>query len=196
MSPNKPMVSHTPMTSTTYRIPLDHFTSTTSNVVTVSDQLLVGSHTILPLQLTRSTMVPQVMSVSIESLIITQYRIGTPLFLRSNTSLPPGYNTLNTSISNPTQSPSEGPNIFVPSGYNAANSFVPTPTRVLSRGPNIPPPPPPPHGGSNHTNPSSSNQVGGTSHFVSSSFQILIGGQPQVGGKPQVGCYTLFWSPQ
>jgi hypothetical protein len=57
---NQPMASHTPVTSTAYTVPLDHFTGTTSNVVIVSDQLLVGSHTILPLQLTSSNLVPQV----------------------------------------------------------------------------------------------------------------------------------------
>jgi hypothetical protein len=46
---NKPMESHTLVTSTTYTVPLDHFTGMTSNVVIVSDQLLVGSHTMLPL---------------------------------------------------------------------------------------------------------------------------------------------------
>jgi hypothetical protein len=60
------MSSHTPITSTSYTVPLDHFTGTTSNVVTVSDQLLVGSHTILPLQLTSSTTVPQVTHVSVQ----------------------------------------------------------------------------------------------------------------------------------
>jgi hypothetical protein len=55
----QPMTSHTPMNSTPYTVPLDHFTDRTNNVVTVSDQLLVGSHTILPLHLTNSTMVPQ-----------------------------------------------------------------------------------------------------------------------------------------
>jgi hypothetical protein len=49
MSPNQPMSSHTPVTSIAYTVPLDHFTRTTSNVVTVSDSLLVGTHTILPL---------------------------------------------------------------------------------------------------------------------------------------------------
>ena len=46
---NQPMESHTPVNSTTYTVPLDHFTGTSSNVVIVLDQLLVGSHTILPL---------------------------------------------------------------------------------------------------------------------------------------------------
>jgi hypothetical protein len=49
MSPNKPMSSHTLMNSTDYTIPLDHFTGTTNNVVMISIQLLVGSHTIIPL---------------------------------------------------------------------------------------------------------------------------------------------------
>jgi hypothetical protein len=105
--------------------------------------------------------------------------------LRSNPSLPPGYNYLNTSISNISQNPSGGSNIFVPPGYNVASHFVPTPTQVISEGPHIPPPPLP--GGSNRPGPSISNQFGGTSHIVSSGFQIPIGGKPQVGGEPQVG---------
>ena len=60
MIPNQPMASNTPVTSIAYTVPLDHFTGMTNNVVTVSDQLLVGSHKILPLQLANSTMVPQV----------------------------------------------------------------------------------------------------------------------------------------
>jgi hypothetical protein len=91
---------------------------------------------------------------------------------------------LNTSISIPTQNPSGGSNIFVPPGYNVASHFVPTPTQVLSRGPYVPPPPSP--RGSNFPVPSSSNPVGGTSHFVTSGFQIPVGGQPQVGGESQV----------
>jgi hypothetical protein len=128
------MASNTFVTSTAYTIYLDHFTSTTSNVFTVSDQLLVGSHTILSLHLTISTMVPQVTHVSAKSVVITQHPIGTPLPIRSNTSLPPGYNTLNNSISNPAQSLSGGPNLFVPPGYNVASIFVPTPTQVLFGG--------------------------------------------------------------
>jgi hypothetical protein len=42
-SHNQPMASQMPETSVTYTIPLDHFTGTTSNVVTVLDQLLVFS---------------------------------------------------------------------------------------------------------------------------------------------------------
>jgi hypothetical protein len=43
MTSDQPMESHMLVTSTTYTIPLDNFTGTTSNVVTVSEQLLVGS---------------------------------------------------------------------------------------------------------------------------------------------------------
>ena len=89
------------MNSTSYTVPLNHFIGMTSNFVIVSDQLLVGSHTILPLQLASSTMVPQVMHVSDGGAVITQDIIGTPLPLRSNMSLPPGYHTLNASIVNP-----------------------------------------------------------------------------------------------
>jgi hypothetical protein len=176
MSPNQPMGSHMPLNFTAYTVPLDHFTSTANNVVTISDQLLVGSHTILPLELANSTMVPQATHVSFGSAIIIQAPIGTPLSLRSNLTLPLGHNTLNTSIYNPAQNPSRGSNIniFVPPGYNAASSFVPAPTQVLSGGPSIPPPPSP--GGYNHPSLIISNQIGGTSHSVTSGFQIPIGG--------------------
>jgi hypothetical protein len=181
---NQPMASHTPVTSTAYTVPLDHFTSTTSNVVIVSDQLLVSSHSIPPFHLSNSTIVPQAMPISTGNVVITQPPIGTPLPLRSNLSLPPGYNALKVSIANLAQNPSRGSNLFVPPGYNVASHFVPTPTQVLSGGPYVPPPPSP--GGSNRPGPSSSNQVGGTSHFITSGFHILVGGQPQVGGNNPV----------
>jgi hypothetical protein len=79
---NKPMESHMHVNFTSYIVTLDNFTGTTSNVVTVSDQLLVGSHTILPLHLTSSTMVLQVTPVSIGSAVITQDPIEMPLPLR------------------------------------------------------------------------------------------------------------------
>jgi hypothetical protein len=177
-SSNQPIASHTHVDSTSYTVPLDHFTGMTNNVVTVLDQLLVGSHTILPLQLASSTMVPQATHVSVESVVITQAPIGTPLQPIPNPSLPPGYHFH-----------SRGANLFVPPGYNAASSFVPTPTQVLSRRPSIPPPPSP--GGSNRPVPSSSNQIGGTSHYVTSVFQIPVGGKPQVGDhNPVYGQYT------
>ena len=51
------MASQIPEMSVAYTIPLDHFTSTTNSVTIVSDQLLVGSHSILPLQMAHSIMV-------------------------------------------------------------------------------------------------------------------------------------------
>jgi hypothetical protein len=180
MSPNQPMSSHIHVTSIAYTVPLDHFIGTTSNVVTVSGPLLVGTHTILHLQLTISTTVPQVAPFSAGISITTQAPIGTPLPLRSNSSLPPGYNSLSSSIAKPTQVPSGGSSLFVPPRYNAANSFVPTPTQVLSGGPSTPLPP----RGSNRSGPSSSNFLGGTSHSNTLGFQLPIGGQPEVGGKP------------
>jgi hypothetical protein len=131
------------------------------------------------------------MPVSTRSAVITQAPIGTPLPLRPIPSLPLGYHALNTYISNPSQNPFEGANIFVPPGYNVASSYVPTPTQVLSGGPNIPPPPSP--DGSNRPDLSSSNQIGGTSHFFTSGFQIIVGGQPQVGGPPQVGGHNPMY---
>jgi len=135
-------------------------------------------------------MVSQDTHVSTENLFITQPPIGTPLPLISNLSLPPRYNSLNTSIDIPTQNPFGGSNLFVPPGYNATSHFVPTPTQVLSMGPHVPPRPSP--GGYNCPGPSSSNLVGGTSHSVASGFQIPVGGQPQVGGYPQVGGQPKF----
>jgi len=125
---NQPMVSHMHVTSTSYMVPLDHFTGTASNFVTFLDQLLVDSHTILPLQLASSTMVPQATHVSTRSVVITQAHIRTPLPLRPYLSLPPGYHALSTSIANPSQNSSRGPNILVSLGYNVASIFFPTPT--------------------------------------------------------------------
>jgi hypothetical protein len=82
MIPNQPTSSHTHVTSTTYIVPLNHFTGTTSNFVMVSDPLLVGTHTILPLRLTNSTTVPQVAHVSAGSTVVTQAPFGMPLSLR------------------------------------------------------------------------------------------------------------------
>jgi hypothetical protein len=75
------LASQTLMTFTTYTIPLDQFTGTTSNVVMVPDQLLIGSHLIIPLQIANPTMVPQVMTVSTGNVVITQGPIGMPLCL-------------------------------------------------------------------------------------------------------------------
>jgi hypothetical protein len=97
------MASQKTMTSTTYTVPLYHFTGTTNNVITVSDQLLVVSHSILPLQFASYTMVSQATPFSTGNMMITQDPIGTPLPFRSSPSLHPGYNTLNNSIANPAQ---------------------------------------------------------------------------------------------
>jgi hypothetical protein len=66
------MALQVPETYVTYTVPLDNFTSMASNVTTVSDQLLVGSHSILSLQMAHSIMVPQAMTVSTGNLVITQ----------------------------------------------------------------------------------------------------------------------------
>ena len=47
--PDQPLASQMPGTSVTYTVPLDHFTGTTTSVATISNQLLVSSHLILPL---------------------------------------------------------------------------------------------------------------------------------------------------
>jgi hypothetical protein len=174
-SSNQTMASQMSDTYVTYMIPLDHFTGTTSKVVTVSDQLLVGSHSIIPLQIAHSTMV------------ITRYPIGTPLLLRPNMSLPPGYNALNTSISIPTQHPSRGLKLFVPPGYIVTSHFVPTPIEVISVGPYVPPPTL--YGGYKNPSPNGSKC---TIHSVSSGFQILVGGKPQFGRNLNLGGNLKF----
>jgi hypothetical protein len=189
MSPNQPTSSYVPITSTAYTVPLNHFNGTTSNFVTASELLLVGTHTILPLQFTSSTTVPQVAHFSTGSSGTIQALIGTPLPLRSNPSLPPRYNALSSSIPNPTQGPSGGPSLFIPPGYKYASSFVPTSSQVLPGGASLPPT----LGGSNRPSPSSSNLLGGTSHFVTYGYQLPVGGQPQVGGKPQFGGHNPFY---
>jgi hypothetical protein len=185
MSSNQPMASQIHKMFVTYTIPLDHFTGTTSNFTMISNHFLVGSHSILPLQMAHSTMVPQATTISTRNVAITQSPIGARLPLRPNPSLPPGYNALNTSISIPTQNPYEGSRHFVPPGYNVASQFVPTPAQVLSGGPYIPPPPF--FIGSNHPGPSGSNPIGGTSHSVTFGFQIPARGQTQAGGNFNFG---------
>jgi hypothetical protein len=69
---DQPMASQMPETSVTYMVTLDHFTGTTSNFITISHQLLVGSHSILPLQMAHSTMVPHVMTISTGNVVITR----------------------------------------------------------------------------------------------------------------------------
>jgi hypothetical protein len=166
VSPDRPMASQVPETSVTYTVPLDHFTGTTSNVTTISDQLLIGSHSIPTIQMAHSTMVPQATTIPTRNVTSLQAPIGTPL--RPNPSFPPGYRALNTSVSITTQVPSRGSGLFVPPGYNVAVGFVPTPSL----------------GGFGL---GGSNPIGGTSHSFTSGFQIPVGGQPQTGGKPQFG---------
>jgi hypothetical protein len=99
--PDQPMASQMPKRSITYMVPLDHFTCMTSNFTTFSDQLLVGSYSILPLHMAHSIMAPQSTTIPTENVVITQDPIGTLLPLRPNLSLPIGYNALNTSIAIP-----------------------------------------------------------------------------------------------
>jgi hypothetical protein len=53
-----PIISQFPEMYVTYTVPLDHFTSTTSNVTTFSNQYLIGSHSIPTLHMAHATMVP------------------------------------------------------------------------------------------------------------------------------------------
>jgi hypothetical protein len=55
VSPDRPMASQVPETSVSYTVPLDHFTGTTSNVITIADQLLIGSHSNPTIQMAHST---------------------------------------------------------------------------------------------------------------------------------------------
>jgi hypothetical protein len=97
-SPNQPMESQVKKTYVTYMVPLDHFTSTVSNITIISDQLLIGSHSIPTLHMAHSTMVPQATTIPTRNVVISQALIGTPLPSRPNPSLPPRYRALNTSI--------------------------------------------------------------------------------------------------
>jgi hypothetical protein len=97
-SHDQPMEAQVHGTSVTYIVPLDNFASTTSSVTTVSDQLLIGSHSIPTLQMTHSTMVPQATTILTENVVISQALIGTPLPSRPIPSLPPRYRALNTSV--------------------------------------------------------------------------------------------------
>jgi hypothetical protein len=155
----------------TYTVPSDHFNGTTSNVTTVSSQLLIGSHSIHTLQMAHSTMVPQATTIPTRNVVISQDLIGTLLPPRTNPSLPPGYRYLNSSVATSIQVSFGGSRIFVPPRYNVATGFVPTPAQVLSGGPYVPPLPL--LGGSG---PSGSNPLGGTNIYVSYDFQIPIGG--------------------
>jgi hypothetical protein len=184
-SPDQPMESQVPETYVTYTVPLYHFNGTTSSVATVSNQFLVGSHSILPLQMAHSIMVPQATMVSTRIVVVTQSQIGTPLPSIPNTSLPPGYKALNTSIPIPTQVPSGGYRLYFPPWYNIASHIVPTPTQILYEGPYVPPSPL--LGGSHHPSPSGSNPFGATSLPITSGFHIPVGGQPQARGQPQFG---------
>jgi hypothetical protein len=100
-SPDRPIVSQVPETSVTYTVPLDHFTGTTSSVTIISDQILIGSHSIPTLQMAHSTMVLQATTIPTRNVVISQALIGTPLPSRPNPSLPPGYRALNASCCYP-----------------------------------------------------------------------------------------------
>jgi hypothetical protein len=139
--PDRPMASQVPETYVTYTVPLYHFIGTNSNITTILDQLLIGSHLIPTLQMAHSTMVPQATTIPIGNVVISQALFGTPLPPTSNPSLPPGYRALNTFVSISSQVPSGGSGICVPLGHNVSANFIPTLAQVLSGGYYVPPPP-------------------------------------------------------
>jgi len=73
------MESQIPEAYVTYMVPLDHLTRMTSNFTAVSDQLFVGSRSILPLEMAHSTMVPHAMTISTRNVVINQDPIETPI---------------------------------------------------------------------------------------------------------------------
>jgi hypothetical protein len=101
VNPDQPMASQVPETSVSYTVPLNHFTGMTSNVITVADQLLIGSHSNPSIQMAHSTMVLHVATIPTGNVTPSQALIGTPL--RPNPSVPLGYRALNPSITNTTQ---------------------------------------------------------------------------------------------
>ena len=123
-----PVISELLETSNTYRIPLDHFNSTTCYLFMGSDTQSVGPSSTIPLQMAHSIMVPHSMTIPTRNMVVTQDPIGTPLSSRPITSLPNGYNYLNTSIPIPTQVFSKASGFFTPLGYNDASSFILTPS--------------------------------------------------------------------
>jgi hypothetical protein len=90
---DRTMAAQVPEVSVSYTVPLHHFTGTTSNVITIADQLLIGSHSNPTIQMMHST-------IPASNVTSFQAPIGTPL--RPNPSLPPGYRPLNPSIANTT----------------------------------------------------------------------------------------------
>jgi hypothetical protein len=96
------MESQVTETCVAYMVPLDHFTGTTNNVIIVSDQMLIGSHSIPTLEMAHYTMVTQATKIPTRNVVISQDPIGTTLPPIPNPSLPPRYRALNTSIVIPT----------------------------------------------------------------------------------------------
>jgi hypothetical protein len=92
--------------SISYMVPLNHFIGMTSNVITVADQLLIGSLSNPSIQMAHSTMVLHVATIPTRNLTPSQVSIGTPL--RPNPLVPLAYIYLNPSITNTTQVTLEG----------------------------------------------------------------------------------------
>jgi hypothetical protein len=89
-----PVVSQLSETSTTYTVPLDHFTGTIVSSITPSIGLTiqsVGPSSTVSLQKVHSTMVPHVATIPPGNVVVNQAPIGTPLSSRPTLSLPPGY---------------------------------------------------------------------------------------------------------
>jgi hypothetical protein len=89
-----------------FRIPLDHFNSTTCYYFTGSE---AGPRSTIPLQQSHSIMVPNTMILPTGNTVASQHPIGTLLSSRQTLSLPLGYNYLNASIPIPTQVTSGAP---------------------------------------------------------------------------------------
>jgi hypothetical protein len=157
-------------------IPPDQLASITSYIFTSSDTPSIGSSSTISLQMVHSTMVPHATTITTGNTVGSQAPIGTPLLFIPIPSLPPGYNSLNTSIPIPTQVPCGASGVFTPPGYNASFGFIPTPSQIPSGGSY-----PPFIGGSD---PSGSNPIRGMTQSFTYVYQIPIGGKSNPWGKP------------
>jgi hypothetical protein len=127
-------------------------------------------------------MVPHATTIPIGNVVVNQAPIGTPLSSRPIPPLPHGYHVMNTFIPFPTQVRSRVSRVFIPPGYNVVAGFILTPSQVLSQGSYLDF-----IGGSD---PSGSNQIGGTTQSFTYGYHIPFGGKYNPRGKPQFGSQT------
>jgi hypothetical protein len=177
-----PSILELPETSTTLKVSLGYFFSTTSYLYVGSDAQLVSPSSNTPFQMAQSTMVPCAMTIPSGNIVVNHAPIGIPRSSRPTPSLPFGYHALNPCATIHTQIPSR-----VPLGHNTSTIYIPTPSQVLSKGFY-----PPLHG---RFVPSGSNSIGSTHHLLTFGYQILTEGQYYSKGQPQSRGHTQIGAP-